>query len=105
MLPEVLAFYAEEPGLRDRELKLIGLALGAAAPDRIGCHRCRARRSVRSGRSCGELGLRPRLRSLGFDEASLDVVAADALADAAINNSPRMPTLEQARAILVSVLG
>src|SRR6476469_2746809 len=32
VLPEVLAFYAEEPGLRDRELSLVGVALGAASP-------------------------------------------------------------------------
>ena len=32
VLPEVLAFYAEEPGLRDRELALVGVALAAASP-------------------------------------------------------------------------
>jgi alcohol dehydrogenase class IV len=52
-----------------------------------------------------EVGLRPTLRSLGFDEALLDVVAQDAIDDAAINNSPRLPTVEEARAILESVLG
>jgi alcohol dehydrogenase class IV len=52
-----------------------------------------------------ELGLRPTLRSLGFDEALLGVVAQDAIDDAAINNSPRLPTVDQARAIVGSVLG
>jgi alcohol dehydrogenase len=103
VLPEVLAFYAEEPGLRDRELKLIGLALGAASPSESDATGAVA--AIGALRTfLGELGMRPRLRSLGFDEAGLDVVAADALADAAINNSPRLPTFEQARAILGFVL-
>ena len=45
------------------------------------------------------------LRSLGFDAAMLDVVAQDAIDDAAIANSPRLPTVAQARAILESVAG
>ena len=49
--------------------------------------------------------LRPTLRSLGFDAAMLDVVAQDAIDDAAIANSPRLPTVAQARAILESVAG
>ena len=53
----------------------------------------------------GALDQRPSLRSLGFDEASLDVLAADAMADAAIRNAPRRPTIEQTRAILAAVLG
>jgi alcohol dehydrogenase len=104
VLPEVLAFYAEEVGLRDRELKLIGVALGAASPtesDATGA--VAAIGALRTW--LAELGQRPRLRDLGFDEAALDILAADALADPAINNSPRLPTLEQARAILESVLG
>ena len=32
VLPEVLAFYLEHEGLRDRELALVGVALGAASP-------------------------------------------------------------------------
>ena len=103
VLPEVLAFYAEEAGLRDRELKLIGVALGAASPTETDATGAVA--AIGALRNfLAELGQRPRLRALGFDAASLDVVAADALADAAINNSPRLPSLEQARTILGSVL-
>jgi alcohol dehydrogenase len=103
VLPEVLAFYAEEPGLRDRELKLIGVALGAASPTETDATGAVA--AIGALRTfLAELGQRPRLRTLGFDEATLDIVAADALADPAIDNSPRLPTLEQARAILGSVL-
>ena len=104
IIPEVLQFYADEPGLRDRELALVGIAFRAASPTELP--------ATASGATIGALrvflasmGLRPRLRSLGFDDALLDVVAQDAIDDAAIDNSPRMPTLEQARAILESVAG
>ncbi len=101
--PEVLAFYAESPGLRDRELALIGVALGAASPTEDPATGAGA--AVGAVRKLlADVGLRRSLRALGFDEALLDVVAQDALDDAAIANSPRLPTLEQARAILGSVL-
>jgi alcohol dehydrogenase len=101
--PEVLAFYAAEPGLRDRELHLVGIEIGVAAttePDAtaatatIGALRAFLR----------SVGLRPGLISLGFDDALLDVVAQDAIDDAAIDNSPRLPTVEQARAILAGAV-
>jgi alcohol dehydrogenase len=102
VLPEVLAFYASAPGLRDREMALVGVALRAASPTEdaatgavgaIGALRV----------LLADLGLRPGLTELGFDGALLDVVAGDALADAAIANSPRLPTLDEARGILASV--
>lgn len=97
--PEVLAFYADQSGLRDRELALIGVALRAASPtEEPATGAIAAIGALRT--FLAEVGLRPRLRSLGFDDALLDVVAQDAIDDAAINNSPRLPTLEQARAIL-----
>ena len=90
VLPEVLAFYAAEPGLRDRELALVGVALGAASATE--------EPATAAGAAIGELrrllaslGQRPTLRSLGFDDATLDVVAQDAIDDAAIRNSPRLP--------------
>ena len=49
---------------------------------------------------------RPTLRSLGLaDDASIDLIVGDALDDAAIRNSPRLPTSGEARAILESVAG
>jgi alcohol dehydrogenase len=103
VLPEVLAFYAEEPGLRDRELALVGVALRAASATEL--------EATAAGAAIGELrrflrslGQRPTLRSLGFDDGLLDVVAQDAIDDAAIKNSPRLPSLAEARAILGSVL-
>ena len=102
--PEVLAFYAAEPGLRDRELALIGVALRAASPtEEPATGAVAAIGALRT--FLAELGQRPKLRTLGFDEALLDVVAQDAIDDAAIANSPRLPTLAEARSILAAVHG
>ena len=100
--PEVLAFYAAEPGLRDRELHLVGVALGAASPTETPATGAIAAIGALRG-FLAELGLRPTLDSLDFDDALLDTVAQDAIDDAAIQNSPRLPTLEQVRGILASV--
>ena len=103
VLPEVLDFYAERPGVRDRETALVAVALGAAVPtDAQSRATAAAIAGLRSFLTA--LGLRSRLGDLGFDEESLDVVAQDAIADAAIRNSPRMPDLAQVRSILGSVL-
>ncbi len=102
VLPEVLRLYATEPGLRDRELKLIGIALAAASPTETEATGAVA--AIGTLRTfLGRLGLRPRLASLGFDDETLDAVAADAVADPAIENSPRIATVEQVRAILAEV--
>jgi alcohol dehydrogenase class IV len=102
VLPEVLAFYAGQPGLRERELALVGVALKAASATE--------EPATAAGAAIGELrrflvrvGQRHRLRSLGFDDAALDVVAQDAIDDGAIRNSPRLPSFDEARAILASV--
>ena len=102
VLPEVLGFYLAQPGLRERELALVGVALKAASPTEDA--------ATAAGAAIGELrqflvrvGQRHRLRSLGFDDAGLDVVAQDAIDDVAIRNSPRLPSFDEARAILASV--
>ena len=88
VLPEVLDFYAAERGLRDRELALIGVALRAASPTEDDVSGAAA--AIAALRTfLAALDQRPSLRSLGFDEASLDLLAADAMADAAIRNAPR----------------
>jgi alcohol dehydrogenase len=103
VLPEVLAFYAEAPGLRDRELAAVGVAVRAAsATEEPATAAGAAIGAVR--RFLVAVGQRPTLASLGFDDQRLDVVAQDAIDDAAIRNSPRLPTLAEARAILGSVL-
>src|SRR4051812_47317825 len=95
VLPEVLQFYAEQPGSRDRELALVGVALAAASPtEQAATGATAAIGQVR--RLCTRVGQRPTLRKLGFDDATLDLVAADAIVDPAIRNSPRIPTVEQA---------
>jgi alcohol dehydrogenase len=102
VLPEVLGFYTADPGLRDRELALVGVAMRVASATE--------ERTTAAGAAIGELrrflasvGQRHRLSALGFDDTSLDVVARDAIDDVAIRNSPRLPTLDEARAILASV--
>jgi alcohol dehydrogenase len=100
ILPEVLDFYG---GVRDRELALVGVALRvASATESDATAAAAAVGAIR--RLCTDVGQRPRLRSLGFDEAMLDLVTEDALADAAIRNAPRQPVLAEARTILGSVL-
>jgi alcohol dehydrogenase len=99
VLPEVLEFYR---GIRDRELALVAVALAAASPTDDAATAAGAAVAAVRG-LCSDLGLRPALDALGFDEAGLDQVAEDALADAAIRNSPRLPTRGEARAILAAV--
>jgi alcohol dehydrogenase len=100
ILPEVLDFYR---GGRDRELALVGVALRvASATESDETAAGAAAGAVR--RLCTEVGQRRRLRPLGFDETTLDLVTEDAIADAAIRNAPRLPTFDEARAILASVL-
>ena len=100
--PEVLRFYL---GRRDRELALVGIALGVASAAEM--------ESTAAVVAVGaidqllrDVGQRPTLRSLGLaDDAAIDQLVADALDDAAIRNSPRLPTADEARSILVSVAG
>jgi alcohol dehydrogenase len=100
VLPEVLRYYL---GVRDRELAQVGIALDVASgaeDDATGA----AAAIGAVEQLLRDLGQRPRLRSLGFDEPGLDTVAQDAVDDAAIRNSPRLPTRDEARGILASVL-
>jgi alcohol dehydrogenase len=101
ILPEVLATYR---GIRDRELALVGVALKAASPnDPEPLAATAAIDAIRT--LCADVGQRPSLASLGFDDAMLELVSDDALADPAINNSPRLPSRAEARAILAAVAG
>jgi alcohol dehydrogenase len=100
VLPEVLRFYL---GTRDRELALVGIALGVAS----GAESEATAATVAVGaidKLLRDVGQRPSLRALGFDTPSLDQIARDAIDDAAIRNSPRLPTFDEARAILGSRL-
>jgi len=100
ILPEVLEFYR---GVRDRELAMVGVALKVASPTEDDATAAGAAIGA-IARLCAQVGQRPSLRALGFDDATLDLVTEDAIADAAIRNSPRLPTAAEARSILASVL-
>jgi alcohol dehydrogenase len=101
VLPEVLAFYL---GTRDRELALVGIALGVASPrDPVAV----AAQAGVDGVAAliAAVGQRRTLRELGLGPESIPALVADALADPAINNSPRLPTPTEATVILASVAG
>ncbi len=89
VLPEVLRFYL---GRRDRELALVGIALGVA----IGSELEATAAAVAVGaidQLLRDVGQRPTLRALGLaDIADIDLIVSDALDDAAIRNSPRLPS-------------
>jgi alcohol dehydrogenase len=102
VLPEVLAFYLEHEGLRDRELALVGVALGVASPADPRPDAARAGIQALDA-FLRRVGQRPTLAALGVDEALISVIALDAVDDAAIANSPRLPDQAQIEAILRAV--
>ena len=102
VLPEVLAFYLEPQGLRDRELALVGVALGAASPAEPWPDAARAGIDALDA-LLRRVGQRPTLMALGVDAALIEVIALDAIEDPAIANSPRQPDQAQVEAILRAV--
>lgn len=104
VLPEVLAFYADQPGLRDRELALVGVACGAASPADEWPDAAAAAIAALDA-FLRRVGQRPTLAELGVGEELIPVIAQDAIEDPAINNSPRLPDVAQVEAILRSVAG
>jgi alcohol dehydrogenase len=104
VLPEVLAFYLEHEGLRDRELALVGVALGAASPADPWADAARAGIDALDA-FLRRVGQRPTLAALGVDAALIPVIALDAVDDPAIANSPRLPDQAQVKAILRAVSG
>jgi alcohol dehydrogenase len=101
VMPGVLAFYL---GTRDRELALVAIALGDASPTDE--RDVAARAGVDAvARLLETVDQRRTLRDLGVDRGSIAVLVEDALADPAINNSPRLPTVAEATAILDAIAG
>jgi alcohol dehydrogenase len=102
VLPEVLRFYL---GTRDRELALVGIALGVASEAET--------ESTAAAVAVGaiekllrDVDQRRTMRDFGLsDPAAIDQLVVDSLEDAAIRNSPRLPTALEARTILESVTG
>jgi alcohol dehydrogenase len=102
VLPEVLRFYL---GTRDRELALVGIALDVASAAES--------ESTAAAVAIGaidkllrDVDQRPTLRRLGVaGDTAIDQLVTDTLDDAAIRNSPRLPTAAEARSILEAVTG
>ena len=99
VMPEVFETYL---GARDRELALVAVALGAASPrdDRAAA----ARAGIDAVRDLLErVGQRRTLRELGIAEDLEPVIVQDAIDDAAVDNSPRLPSAAEVAGILAAV--
>jgi alcohol dehydrogenase len=101
VLPEVLATYVE---VRERELAMLAVALSVASPLDPPADAARA----------GLAGLDAFLRSVGQRRTLVELgigrdlepsIVADAVDDAAIDNSPRIPTADEVAGILERVRG
>jgi alcohol dehydrogenase len=104
VLPDVLAFYADRPGLRDRELALVAVALGAASPADEWPEAARAGIAALDA-FLRRVGQRPTLSALGIGPELVPVIAQDAVDDPAIANSPRLADAAAVEAIVRSVSG
>jgi len=102
VMPEVLRFYL---GTRDRELALVGIALGVASGAET--------ESTAAGAAIGaiekllrDVDQRRTLRDFGLlGDDAIAQLTTDTLDDAAIRNSPRLPTAAEATTILRAVAG
>ena len=99
VMPEVFATYL---GVRDRELALVAVAFGVADP------RDPIDDAARAGIEAVEallrrLGQRRALAEQGLGPETHDTIAQDAIDDAAINNSPRLPSKPEILEILAAV--
>ncbi len=101
VLPEVLATYVD---VRERELAMIAVALSAASPMDPPAEAARAGIAGLDAflRSVGQ---RRTLRDLGLGSELEASIVADALDDAAIANSPRIPSAGEIAGILAAVRG
>ncbi|HEY7131078.1 MAG TPA: iron-containing alcohol dehydrogenase, partial [Candidatus Limnocylindrales bacterium] len=99
VMPEVFETYL---GVRDRELALVAVALRAADP------RDPADEAARAGIAAvtallERVGQRRTLAGQGLGADLHDTIARDAIDDAAIDNSPRLPSRTEVLAILSRV--
>jgi alcohol dehydrogenase len=101
VLPEVLATYLD---VRERELVLIAIALAAASPLDPPAD---AARAAISGLDAflRRVGQRRTLRELGIGPELEPSIVTDAIEDAAIANSPRLPSAAEVEGILAAVRG
>ncbi|MEO5941110.1 MAG: iron-containing alcohol dehydrogenase [Candidatus Limnocylindrales bacterium] len=101
VMPEVFETYLD---VRDRELALVAVAFGVGDP------RDPVDQAARAGIDAVEallerVGQRRTLAAQGLGPGTHDMIAQDAIEDAAINNSPRIPSKEEIRGILAAVSG
>ncbi|TFG67129.1 MAG: iron-containing alcohol dehydrogenase [Thermomicrobiales bacterium] len=102
VLTDVLRFYG---GIRDRELALVGIALGVASSAESEATAASAAIGAIE-KLLRDVDQRPTLRRFGLgDDAAIEQLVSDTLDDVAIRNSPRLPTATEARAILQRVAG
>jgi alcohol dehydrogenase class IV len=101
VLPEVLATYLE---VRQRELALAAVALSAASP-RVRPAKAAAAAITGLEAFLGRVGQRRTLLQLGIGPELEASMVTDALDDAAIKNSPRLPSAEEIGGILAAVRG
>jgi alcohol dehydrogenase len=101
VLPEVVATYVE---VRERELALVAVALSAASPMDKPPDAAEAAIAGLDG-FLRRLGQRRSLRELGIGPDLEPQIVADAIDDAAIKNSPRLPDAEEIATILAAVRG
>ena len=99
VMPEVFETYL---GVRDRELALVAVALGVADPREPAADA--ARSGIRAiGRLLAAVGQRRTLSAQGLGPETHATIAHDAIDDAAINNSPRLPSKPELLGILTQV--
>jgi alcohol dehydrogenase len=99
VMPEVFETYL---GVRDRELALVAVALGLADPrDEVSASARVAIDGIEA--LLGRVGQRRTLTEQGLGAESHETIAQDAIEDAAINNSPRLPSKDDVLGILAQV--
>jgi alcohol dehydrogenase len=101
VLPEVLATYLE---VRERELALIAIALSVASPLDPPADAARAAIGGLDG-FLRRVGQRKTLRELGIGPELEPSIVTDSIEDAAIANSPRLPSADDVAGILAAVRG
>jgi alcohol dehydrogenase class IV len=99
VMPEVFETYL---GVRDRELALVAVAFGVADPRE---DEATAARSAIDAveRLLERVGQRRTLSAQGLDPDTHGTIARDAIEDAAIDNSPRVPSSDEILGILAAV--
>ena len=101
VMPEVFETYL---GVRDRELALVAIALDVGGPRDE--EAVAARAAINAIEALLErVGQRRTLAAQGLGPEAHDTIAQDAIDDAAIDNSPRIPSRAEIEGILAAVAG